>query len=155
MIKISHNNYSHVSKHKAVIRTNILSGAIVGLRVIPTSSNSFIRKLQPLVPIFYFKRVYFWLPYKHMVPLGTYGMKGPKSRAPYSNRWFEIKQNHTISSLTTSIFISLVLKEGCDYEKAKIKSSFLPNELIKVTSKPLKKTLDKIFFNFYKKHQNE
>ena len=144
MNTITNNEFIGILPETAVVRKDIYSGALISVKLLPIFPNKILSRVAPIIPHLLSKRYYFWLPFKHAVNENNYGLVGPNSRKNFANSWFRIETTNPLYSLTSENFKYLLLNKTSDYIKASIKISFFPSDLIKVTSKSLKKELDKI-----------
>lgn len=144
MEKINHNQFESILPKTAIARKNICSGVIVRVKLLPKYQNKILSGVSLIFPTLFVKDYFFWLPYKNKVNPDNYGIIGSRKRKNYSNVWFFIKPNNPLYSLSKDSFRYLLLRKSSDYVRANIKISFFPSDLVKVTSKSLKKELDKI-----------
>lgn len=124
-------------------RTYLVEGAIVKLRFIKVKNLSLFEWILYVIfriPITTSR--YYWLPYKHIMDkLSNYGVLGPASRFPYSNQWFEIKQNNEIYKQGLNKFTFRNKKR-----KKQQLSLFPTDELLTLTRKSVIKMLDNHLF---------
>ena len=87
---IPHNIVTH-------FKSNVVSGMIVVVCFYKIKNLTTFEKIFNTFYIIKTKDVYYWLPFKKVVEgSNKYGVIGPKSRDPYANQWFEIRESHNI-----------------------------------------------------------
>ena len=87
---IPHNVETH-------FKSNVVSGIIVLLCFYKLNNLTTFERVLKFFTVIKTRDVYYWLPFKKVVEgSNKYGVIGPKSRNPYANQWFEIKEHHNI-----------------------------------------------------------
>jgi len=142
--------------HKVVKRaqSSIISGIIICMRFTKRNNLSLFERLRTIFLIPKHKDIYFWLPYKRIVDASTkYGVVGPASRYPYSNQWFEVKQDSEIykQGLLKFIFHRENLYKAKN--ELRLTEPFLASELNILTRKVVIRALDARVFKKAKQQQ--
>jgi len=134
-------------KIKDSVQSSIVSGVILKVRFIKVCNISFFEAIFYLLNMPIYKDIYFWLPYKRIVEASSkYGIIGPASRFPYSNQWFEVKQNSEIYKQGLNNFVFHRKKIYKSTNELRQSEAFLASELFILTRKSIIKELDAFLF---------
>ena len=139
---VPHNVVTH-------FKSKVVSGIIVLICFYKTKNLTTFERILKFFAVTKTRDVYYWLPFKALVEgSNKYGVIGPKSRDPYANQWFEIKEHHD------------VYKQGLDEygrlhtygKQVKTLIPFNEKDMLILTRKAVIKMLDE--FVFAKKQQH-
>lgn len=139
-----------VSTHE---KSKKLQGIVVCLEFYKVQNTTWWQEILTYIGIYKCKEIYFWLPYKTVVETSNkYGVIGPKSRDPYANQWFQIKETHIIYEQGLDNYRNLN-KTGIRYKNIPTNIPFEAKELFILTRKEVIRMLDNFVFNTNNSHK--